>query len=889
MDGNLRVKRILSFLSGLALVLLWPIGRMPAWAQLLTLGIGGVVASAILTPPSLTPQLSAAFDSNMSNGYSNNGLKVNGGGAAGSMELPSTITNSWFLTAEGTVDAFLPQSSAENEYVIGPSTVELVGANSGPGMFRSFAQYPGTSWSWWRGTGGITAQSTPVSLTTGGSGYNAGLFSWTATGGNCVREPSGVWVPGTGALISFTDPGAGCSGTPVVVTPATIPGAGAQQAVATGATTCVSNSPIAGEMTVTTTVPIAHGRYPAQTFPLSGFTGAGNTGYNATYTALAGTTGTTLVGETTTGGGTCPANSPDTSGGLALSGVGASVTIPAYTVTPFSNDWTTGIIAKHNDHFCAVVGEYGADSPTPGVQFVHMVTRDGAAYPGAPSIPPVLNQGAVSFNGYITAGAQDTASTFAATFAGSVMTVTGSVTGSALAVGQTITGPSVAPGTKISSLGTGSGGSGTYNMSTSNSLSSSTTFTSHIYAPAITVTSMNSVSITGATWSSANNGTVTFTAAANWVLPGTVFTVSGASPSGYNGTYIAGVGTNGTGTTIAAVSWPVATLANPGAYSSGGSFVGTIEPGMYVPGVTGQQMISPYGTFGSTGTGGAGTYGLTVASNSGFNITASISGTTLNVTTSGAGSFEQLVPGQIFTTAGGVSSGTQITAQTSGTGGTVGNYTVNNSQTVSSGTLTLSGNIWSSGAPGILYAASPYYYTVTPSYSVAWLGQVAIHTQAAQSDTGTVIGASSSSLGTLNSGAWGGELANIGMHWAPFRRMRAAIRRPPRSLRCARRRPTIRRSTRRTRSRPIPFTGSTIRANGAIRAMRRSPATSRARAGPAAARRRSMCRARFSVRWRSLRAIRLSSPAPACRPARRPPRSIRLRSRSPLRRARLTP
>ena len=387
MDGNLRVKRILSFLSGLALVLLWPIGRMPAWAQLLTLGIGGVVASAILTPPSLTPQLSASFDSNIPNGYSNNGLKVNGGGAAGSMELPSTITNSWFLTAEGTVDAFLPQSSAQNEYVLGTTVLELVGANNGPGMFRSFLQYPGTSWSWWRGTGGITAQSTPVTLTTGGSGYNSGIFSWTATGGNCVREPSGVWVPGTGALISFTDPGAGCTAAPVV-TPATIPGAGAQQAVATGATSCVSNSPIAGEMTVTTTVPIAHGLYPAQTFPLSGFTGAGNTGYNATYTALAGTTGTTLVGETTTGGGTCPANSPDTSGGLALSGVGASVTIPAYTVTPFATDWTAGIIAKHNDHFCAVVGEYGADSPTPGVQFVHMVTRDGAAYPGAPSIPP---------------------------------------------------------------------------------------------------------------------------------------------------------------------------------------------------------------------------------------------------------------------------------------------------------------------------------------------------------------------------------------------------------------------------------------------------------------------------------------------------------------------
>ena len=113
MDRNLRVKRILSFLSGLALVLLGPVGRMPAWAQLLTLGVGGVVASAILTPPALDPQLSAAFDSNVANGYSNNGLKVNGGGADGSMEFPTTQANSVFYTFEGSVDALsAPRGSA---------------------------------------------------------------------------------------------------------------------------------------------------------------------------------------------------------------------------------------------------------------------------------------------------------------------------------------------------------------------------------------------------------------------------------------------------------------------------------------------------------------------------------------------------------------------------------------------------------------------------------------------------------------------------------------------------------------------------------------------------------------------------------------------------------
>ena len=56
------VKRLLSFLSGLSVALFGPLARMPAWAQLLTLGVGGIVASGMLTPPTMTPQLSAAFD-----------------------------------------------------------------------------------------------------------------------------------------------------------------------------------------------------------------------------------------------------------------------------------------------------------------------------------------------------------------------------------------------------------------------------------------------------------------------------------------------------------------------------------------------------------------------------------------------------------------------------------------------------------------------------------------------------------------------------------------------------------------------------------------------------------------------------------------------------------
>ena len=431
----------------------------------------------------------------------------------------------------------------------------------------------------------------------------------------------------------------------------------------------------------------------------------------------------------------------------------------------------------------------------------------------------------------------------------------------------------------------GLGGSGTYRtMSTSNSLSSSTTFTAHTYAPALTVTSMNSVAITGASWSSANNGTVTFTAAANWVLPGTVFTVSGASPSGYNGTYIAGVGTNGTGTTIAAVSWPVATLANPGAYVSGGSFTAKLQSGMLVAGVSGQQTVSPYGTFGSTGTGGTGTYGLTVASNAGFNITASISGTTMNVTARPGQDY--LAPGQTPSTAGGVASGTQIVAQTSGTAGGVGNYTVSISQTVASGTLTTTGNLYSSGTPGILYAAN----------ALLLHGEAELHRGVARLGGGPRprnVGRHLDSdrdqerhSGFQNQGSWGGELANVGMHWGVFPQGFERQSVDHGAGLAGAKDDRLSRLRHRQRDHPRSLYRSMIRANGAIplcddyRLSRRRERDER-RHGDA-----PRIKLGLRHRWRSRLARRQrSSPRLACRRVRPRLRSIRRRLRSPPHRA----
>lgn len=66
-----------------------------------------------------------------------------------------------------------------------------------------------------------------------------------------------------------------------------------------------------------------------------------------------------------------------------------------------------------------------------------------------------------------------------ATFATNVMTVTG-VTGGALAVGQEITATGVTAGTKIKALGTGTGGTGTYTLTTSPGTLGSRTVTSRI-------------------------------------------------------------------------------------------------------------------------------------------------------------------------------------------------------------------------------------------------------------------------------------------------------------------------------------------------------------------------------------------------------------------------
>lgn len=70
---------------------------------------------------------------------------------------------------------------------------------------------------------------------------------------------------------------------------------------------------------------------------------------------------------------------------------------------------------------------------------------------------------------------------FNATIATTVLTVTGSCTGGTIAVGQFIEGAGVTTGTTVTSLGTGTGCAGTYNLSASQTVGSSTPMTANIF------------------------------------------------------------------------------------------------------------------------------------------------------------------------------------------------------------------------------------------------------------------------------------------------------------------------------------------------------------------------------------------------------------------------
>ncbi len=507
------------------------IGRHPAVAAsvLTLLGVGGGVGIAMLTTPTLLPAVSSNFNPNQSIGTTNNALKPNSG-VAGASSLPSTATNSAAFYFEFAIDPNL----AFAQGLQSPFSGMLLNANNVPGQpsffyQRTYAGQQGTQWWLNPGTSYETGGSASSPSNTG-----SGLYPFTANTSGCTRPPAGVVLGGT---VQWTDPGFGCPASQTV-TLASIPSLGIATAtgVGTGTTCAVVNS----QAVVTAHIAVAHGLTPGLTYTMAGFT---PTGYNsAAYTALPGTTGTTLVG--TTGATSCPA--AVTAEGTALAGSGGSITPPTFpTATPFSGG-PTGITVANGQHICGWLVENGDDSDFPGSQSLEMVDDKGNALPGAPALVPTPNQGDASMIGYTLVNTQSPSS------------------------------------------------------------------------PALVVTALNTYTGSGS-WAAYNSGTgrVTFSLSTNpSMVAGSQFTVSGMTPSGFNQTYVT-TSLSGSGPYVVVgrpISAPngIPITNNPGASTgSGGMLASNFVPGQTILGATpGQTYILPYGTYGSTGVGGVGTYAL---------------------------------------------------------------------------------------------------------------------------------------------------------------------------------------------------------------------------------------------------------------------------------------
>ena len=314
------------------------------------------------------------------------------------------------------------------------------------GSLYTAGTYTGVNFTGGSGTGavgtvevaenGITAVSGIVS----GSGYTNGSFTGVAlTGGS-----------GTGALATVT-----CSAGNVVAVVITYSG---NNYAANDVLSCSAAS-IGNGVTAFGSITAGSG-YVNGVYPNVTLTGGTGTGARATITVTSGYVSSVVL--TYAGIGYTAADSLTTAN-TNLGGSGSGFAVVASTV------------ATSSGFQCNV-----ASVATGGVSKVTL-TSDGVNYAAGDILSAPADDiggvsGVISSLGGITPGGFYTNSTTAqvtASISGTVMTVTAVASGT-IVVGQTILGTGITENTTITALGSGSGGVGTYNVSTSQTVSSTT-------------------------------------------------------------------------------------------------------------------------------------------------------------------------------------------------------------------------------------------------------------------------------------------------------------------------------------------------------------------------------------------------------------------------------
>ncbi len=319
--------------------------------------------------------------------------------------------------------------------------------------------------------------------------------------------------------------------------------------------------------------------------------------------------------------------------------------------------------------------------------------------------------------GLITFGGGNGSSLVTGSIAGTVLTVT-AVTAGYLTVGSVLSGTNVTGGTTITSFGTGAGGVGTYNLSTSSSASSTAIYGVGVFG--LIPPNGAKIRVPNIHLSTATPHAVVVGGISGNLL--NVTSVTGGNTTISPGMYVVRSGVPAATTVVSAVSSGVfigtisGTVLTVTAVVSGVVQVGQTLAGT---GVTAGIRVLSFGT----GTGGVGTYNLSTSSSvatpieiratgafggvghyvvsisqnlaagstiyltgpTAAVVTGSISGTVLTVSavTSGVLSIGSVITGTNIT------GGTTITALGTGDGG-VGTYTLSQSVSAASTTITAS-------------------------------------------------------------------------------------------------------------------------------------------------------------------------------------------------------
>ena len=391
-----------------------------------------------------------------------------------------------------------------------------------------------------------------------------------------------------------------------------------------------------------------------------------------------------------------PTNSPATLGGVSIpantlyvaatGGAAAGVAFAIWSKKPPGIPLYAGnnseVVTDPNPAYSPPAPSYTItwETPTP-LQILFAINIANSNTVPANAVALIQAAIVAAFNG------ANSGATFTGSIVGATLTVMAVSTG-IIVEGQTVSGPGVALGTTISGFVTGAGNAGTYTVSISQNVASTTMATAPLSNTPSPPRARIGSSIYAAQYSSV------IAALGPWAAIRTIQAGSANTPAAVVVGYVVG-------SLLTVLSVTSGTLA-VGQWLSGGDSTGSIPVG---------TTIASFGT----GTGGTGTYNLSnSAPVAGATYTGSGSGTNLTASAvTGTIGIGDVISGT------GVPGGTTILSQTSGTPGGAGVYVTSGATTSSGAALTASATITAAAANQNVVATNINQEPVTSAPNIA--------------------------------------------------------------------------------------------------------------------------------------------------------------------------